>query len=150
MPGLRVIPMARPIRSSRKNRTPGGCTICTATSGNGAWITGITATQKNRQSASRTEVFHGYLAMERSPGCCAVVPGTSMLGLVALPAATPTIPILVTSTSVFGWCAVLPGLCSALLFSAFVLFSLVFTLCRPFGAGFKILKIVFHNPITIS
>ena len=83
--------------------------------------------------------------MNRDPGCCAVVPGTTMLGLVALPAATTPIPIFVTTSTVFGWCAVLPGLCSALLFSAFVLFSLVSTLCRPLGARFKISKMVFHR-----
>ena len=45
-----------------------------------------------------------------NPGCCAVVPGTTMLGIVALPTATTTIPIIVTTTTVFGWCAVLPAL----------------------------------------
>ena len=75
--------------------------------------------------------------MNRRPGCCVVVPGATLPRIAVLPVATALLPIFVTAASVFELCAVLPGLCSPLPYGTFALYTLVFTLCCPLGAGFK-------------
>ena len=45
-----------------------------------------------------------------NPGCCVVVPGTTMPRIAVLPIATTMRPIIVTTTTVFELCAVLPAL----------------------------------------
>ncbi len=100
---------------------PLDCTICTETFGNGV-RTIITLIIK-------AHPLMGVLGLERTnilQKCCGAVLGTE-IRITAVPLTAAAAPAAATtSTTVFGWCAVLGGLCNP-----FPLFSL-FTLVRFF------------------
>ena len=80
--------------------------MCGSGVGNGVRMIGMTITMVRRAMA----------ALERMPlmipdlDFCGAVRGSTVRGTVVLLLAAATRPITLTTTSVFGWCAIFPGL----------------------------------------
>jgi hypothetical protein len=84
---------SRPCPWALSRPTPSGCTICTATYGNGVRTSGMAATK-----APRATVPPGK-AGKSCPACCAAGRGTSGRGTAAPPTAVATLPTTVTTAS---------------------------------------------------
>ena len=94
--------------------------ICMAMCGNGVRMIGMTITTVRQTMA----------ALERMPlmipdlDFCGAVRGSAFRGAVVLLIAAAARPTMLTSASVFGWCAIFPGLLlSPLLFCPLALFT---------------------------
>ena len=112
---LKVFIVKKPPLSASFPPMLSGCTICTGTFGNGVPMPGTITIRMRRRMAVSGQKMGMIIVLY-----CGAVLGTT-IRLTAVPLSVTTTPAATaTPTTVFGWCAVLGGLCNP--FSLFTLF----------------------------